>query len=138
MRTDKPSNNKLNRSCFLILQALDQSKQLSSAQQIHMRLREEHGDEAPGLTTIYRSLEQLTKLSLVQSTIIEGERYYERLESGRHHHHLICTNCHANVHLDDCFIEDFSGKVQDRHGFVVRSHILEMFGLCAECLSKGP
>ena len=133
MWLDKSTQQRLNRGCSQVLQALEQSKELSSAHQIHAQLKDLLRGEAPGLTTIYRSLEVLTKLNLVQAVSIEGEKRYERIKPGEHHHHLICTSCQASVHLDQCFIEEFSEKVKARHDFLVRAHILEIFGLCAGC-----
>ncbi|HEY9773509.1 MAG TPA: transcriptional repressor [Planktothrix sp.] len=135
MWLDKSSQLRLNRGCSQVLEALDHSDKLSSAHQIHARLRDVLHNDAPGLTTIYRSLELLAKLNLVQAVQIEGEKRYERIVPGEHHHHLICTSCQANIHLDQCFIEQFSDKVHARHDFLVKGHILEIFGLCAACKS---
>lgn len=63
----------------------------------------------------------------------DGEKRYESVEPGEHHHHLICTNCRTSIHLDECSVETFSKRVEERHGFMVKSHMLEIFGICAEC-----
>src|SRR6185437_11907390 len=76
-----------------VLELLEQSHELTSAQDIYGRLRTEE-EKAPGLTTVYRSLESLVGLGLVQAVDIgDGERRYEVVNPGEHHHHLVCRSC---------------------------------------------
>jgi Fur family ferric uptake transcriptional regulator len=134
MREGKERAVRLNKGCTQVMHALEGAGKLCSAQDIYMWLRN-NSDESPALTTIYRSLETLLSLNLIQSVDLgDGEKHYETVAPGEHHHHLICTSCRNSVHLDQCFIETFSDKVEQRHGFKVRTHILEIFGLCGKCL----
>ncbi len=132
------NQQRLNKGSYTVLRALKEIGKLSSAQDIHLWFRLNETADAPALTTIYRALDSLLKMNLLQAVDIgDGERRYEIIEPGQHHHHLICTNCLESVHLDQCFLETFASKVEQRHGFVVRSHVLEIFGICSKCASKG-
>ena len=125
---------RLNKGCHLVLNALGGIEKLASAQEIYMWLRENFPEEAPALTTVYRSIDSLMKFNQIQAVDIgDGEKRYERVEPGKHHHHLICTNCKNSIHLDNCFIETLTGKVEQHHGFKVRAHVLEIFGICQKC-----
>ena len=127
---------RLTKGCQRVLEALGKKHELSSAQDIHGFLRKED-DAAPGLTTVYRSLESLVGAGLVQGVDLgDGERRYELITPGEHHHHLICDHCRQSVHLDQCVIEDIESSIRTAYGFDVRSHVLEIFGVCKNCRSK--
>ena len=115
------------------MKALENMKRLSSAQEIYVWLRQNEAHTL-GLTTIYRALETLLTERLVQAVDLgDGEKRYEAVQPGHHHHHLICQNCRANIHLDNCFVDNLTDAIMARHGFQVTSHILEIFGTCSHC-----
>ncbi len=124
---------KLTKGCQKVLEVLKEQHQLASAQDIFGLMR---GDDAtaPGLTTVYRSLESLVSMGLVQAVDLgDGERRYEMVKPGEHHHHLVCDSCKASVHLDSCLIEELEGGIRSKYGFQVKGHILEIFGMCQSC-----
>ncbi len=126
----------LTKGCRIVLDALEQSHELSSAQDIYGRLRF-IDESSPGLTTIYRSLEMLVSLGLVQAVDLgDGEKRYEVVTPGEHHHHLVCGNCKKSTHLDQCLVEDIESAIHKKYGFVIQSHVLELFGICAECKTQ--
>jgi Fur family ferric uptake transcriptional regulator len=124
---------KLTKGCRKVLEILEQSEDLASAQDIYGRMRLDL-DDAPGLTTVYRSLDSLVELGLVQQVDLgDGEKRYELVKPGEHHHHLVCDRCKSSVHLDQCLVEDFDEAVTKKYGFEIRAHVLEIFGLCRNC-----
>lgn len=126
----------LTKGARIVLEALEQSKDLASAQDIYGQLRAT-GDKAPGLTTVYRSLESLVSLGFVQSVDLgDGEKRYEVVTPGEHHHHLICEECNQSNHLDQCLVEELEDGIRTKYGFSIKSHVLEIFGTCANCQSK--
>ncbi len=126
---------RLTKGCKKVLEVLEHTGELSSAQDIHGRMRT-NNDKAPGLTTVYRSLESLVSLGLVQAVDLgDGERRYELIKPGEHHHHLVCEACRSSVHLDQCLIEELEEGIRSKYGFQVKGHILEIFGVCRACRS---
>jgi Fur family ferric uptake transcriptional regulator len=124
---------KLTKGCQKVLEVLKEQHQLASAQDIFGQMR---GDDstAPGLTTVYRSLESLVSQGLVQAVDLgDGERRYEMVKPGEHHHHLVCDGCRASVHLDSCLVEELEDGIRTKYGFAVKGHILEIFGTCQSC-----
>jgi Fur family ferric uptake transcriptional regulator len=68
---------RLTKGCKKVLEVLERNSELTTAQDIHSQLRTEDF-KAPGLTTVYRSLESLVSLGLVQAVDLgDGERRYE-------------------------------------------------------------
>jgi Fur family transcriptional regulator, ferric uptake regulator len=130
------TDTRLTKGAKKVLQTLTEVHTLATAQDIHGRMRSED-EEAPGLTTVYRALENLVSQGLVQSVELgDGEKRYELIEPGEHHHHLICSKCKESVHLDQCLIKDLDSLIKTKHGFNVTSHILEIFGTCKKCGDK--
>ena len=127
---------RLTKGARKVLHALEQIKTLAAAQDIHSIMRTEDHD-APGLTTVYRSLELLVANGLVQAVELgDGEKRYELIEPGEHHHHLICSNCKESIHLDHCLVDDLDSMIKSKYGFEVTTHILEIFGTCKRCSKK--
>lgn len=105
---------------------------------------------ALGLVTVYRTLEILEQLGFARKLhLAEGchsyalsaaglrvEQAHER-EDEPHAHHIICQECRRAVEFDGCDIDGVISAVQAQTGFAVRSHWLEMFGLCPACQENG-
>jgi Fur family ferric uptake transcriptional regulator len=126
-------NARLTKGSQKVLEALEKITSLATAQDIHLKLRNEDAD-APGLTTIYRALESLVALGVVQAVDLgDGEKRFELVAPGEHHHHLICQSCRESVHLDQCLVENLESAIRSKYGFQVRGHILEIFGICKRC-----
>ncbi|WP_100065653.1 Fur family transcriptional regulator [Miniphocaeibacter massiliensis] len=88
------------------------------------------------LSTIYRNLKILVENNLIlKVTEINGETYY-RYNKQEHIHHLICTNCHEVLPLEDCPIHDLEHKLELKTGYNIVSHSLEFRGLCPKCKEK--
>ncbi len=140
MNVTRPLTNnidtRLTKGARKVLQSLEHVHTLATAQEIHSKMRAQD-DDAPGLTTVYRSLETLVGQGLVQAVELgDGEKRYELIKPGEHHHHLICGTCRESVHLDQCLIKDLDSMIRSKYGFDVDSHILEIFGTCKRCADK--
>src|SRR5207253_10274572 len=119
---EQKEKSSLTKGARKVLELLEQSHELATAQDIYGRLRTEE-DKAPGLTTVYRSLESLVQLGLVQAVDLgDGERRYEVVAPGEHHHHLVCKNCGTSTHLDSCLVEDIEKIISNKYKFHIDSH----------------
>ena len=86
-----------------------------------------------GLVTVYRTLEKLEELHLVQRVHQEqGCNAYLSQAEG-HKHLLICQNCKKAVYFEGDDLDAFFATVGKKHGFVVNEHWLQLFGVCEEC-----
>lgn len=102
-----------------------------TAQQLHDDLREA-GDKV-GLATVYRTLQSMSEAGEVDTLQSgEGETLY-RMCGPRHHHHLVCRSCGLAVELDGPAVERWASRVADDHSFTDVRHVVELFGLCADC-----
>lgn len=118
------------RECILdTLLTLDRP---SSAEQVRIKAELPSSD----LVTVYRTLEAFESVGIVQTIPLEnGSQLYELTEPGEHYHHLICRECHNAERIDLCVgravIETATTK-----GFSDISHIMEVYGVCADCTVK--
>ena len=109
-----------------------------------------HYHPALGLVTVYRTLDILAGLGLVRRLhLVEGCHSYALStpsqedadccgdgEPYAHGHHIICQECRRTMEFAGCDIEAIVAAVEAQTGYSVRSHWLEMFGLCPSCQEK--
>jgi Fur family ferric uptake transcriptional regulator len=87
-----------------------------------------------GRATVYRSLEQLEGLRLIQRVDVGGEAAgYERLDPSGHHHHIVCERCGRVIAFEDDRLERAIKTLADRPDFTVSSHEVTLRGECASC-----
>jgi Fur family transcriptional regulator, ferric uptake regulator len=90
-------------------------------------------DPRVSLATVYRTMKLLAECGLaVPREFGDGQTRYEPGRRG-HHDHLICTGCGTIVEFENERIEELQMRVARRHGFVIDSHKLEMYGRCPAC-----
>jgi Fur family ferric uptake transcriptional regulator len=89
---------------------------------------------AAGRASIYRTLEQLEQLQLVQRVDVGGDAAgYERLDSSGHHHHLVCRECGLLAPFADPGLERAIATISRDADFEVESHDVVLRGRCPRC-----
>ena len=115
--------------------ALSTSEGFVSAQSLHSALRD--GGSSIGLATVYRALADLAEEGEADSLQQEGESLYRACTPGSHHHHLICRSCGLTVEIEADEVEEWARTIAAKHGFTEPNHIVDVFGLCANCSAAG-
>ena len=67
----------------------------------------------------------------------DGESLYRACKSTGHHHHLICRRCRRTVEVDSIPVERWARRIAEENGFADVEHVLEVFGICGSCASRG-
>jgi Fur family transcriptional regulator, ferric uptake regulator len=116
-----------------VLSLLDRQHCALSAFDIEDELRA--GDRAVARASVYRILEQLESLGLVQRVETgKGSVFYEPVRGERqHHHHLVCDRCGKLVPFADEELEKTIGKLSRRVPFEVSDHEVVLHGACDAC-----
>ena len=114
-----------------VLAELARERDDVTAQSLWRRLRE-HGSTT-GLATVYRTLALLHERGVIDSLSHHGTEQCYRLCTDAHHHHLLCTQCHRVVEIEQCGIDTWVDEVSKRHGFVATEHRVDIAGVCAAC-----
>ncbi len=86
-----------------------------------------------GLVTVYRTIEKLEELHLVDHVHHLGECQTVFRSSERHQHLLVCTNCGCSRYFDGLEVEDQFNQIGQKLGYRVTGHWLQLAGLCEEC-----
>jgi len=92
-----------------------------------------------GLVTVYRTLEKLEDLGLIQRIHQpDGCQAFIATVAG-HQHPLICRSCGRVEYFsgDAEVISRLSRFVADDSGYDIQEHWLQFFGLCADCRTPG-
>jgi Fe2+ or Zn2+ uptake regulation protein len=86
-----------------------------------------------GLVTVYRTLEKLEELKLVQRVHHpDGCNMYLRATQG-HEHFLLCTSCGQAEYFSGDDLTMLMQTIGMRSGFQIQGHWLQLYGLCATC-----
>jgi Fur family ferric uptake transcriptional regulator len=114
---------------------LDHPGEHLSAEDVHGLLRDSRAEI--GLATVYRSLELLSTLGILQKMEFgDGCSRYEVNTSdpkAHHHHHLICTKCNKVIEFEEDLLDDLEQDICNKSGFKILDHQVKFFGICKEC-----
>lgn len=91
-----------------------------------------------GLVTVYRTIEKLEDMHLVDRIHNLGQcQTIFRGSSGRHQHLLTCTQCGSSVYFDGLEAEAQFKDIGISNGFKVSGHWLQLYGLCQNCQKEN-
>jgi Fur family transcriptional regulator, ferric uptake regulator len=86
-----------------------------------------------GLVSVYRTLEKLEELHLVQRVHQPQGCQAFIAESSGHEHLLLCQNCGQVTFFEGDDLDSLIKTIQKKTGYSVREHWLQLFGLCQAC-----
>jgi Fur family ferric uptake transcriptional regulator len=117
-----------------VVELLGRQSCVLSAREISDRL---HADGRPvGIATVYRTLELLARMKLVQRLDMgtDPARYEPALPGGdQHHHHLVCEQCSEVTAFDDPGLERAIDRLAAQLDYRVGDHDVVLRGVCPEC-----
>lgn len=88
---------------------------------------------ALGLVSVYRTLEKLEELHLIQRVHQpQGCQAFISAGSG-HQHLLLCQNCGQVEFFEGDDLEALTKTISRRTGYQIKEHWLQLFGLCSNC-----
>jgi len=114
----------------LLLNALFGSRDHRSAEELAAEVHAQAPDVH--LSTIYRNLEELERLGVIDSTRLGSGPATYHLASAAHGH-LVCEQCGTMIEVPD---EIFAGLVRlagTEYGFAINPHRFAVTGRCVNC-----
>ena len=108
-----------------------------SAQEIFDGIRD--GGGRVGIASVYRALDQLVDLRLVQRVELgDGVARFEPSHlDGEHHHHLVCDDCGRVEPFSDPGLERALEDAAKRLDYGMRAHEVVLHGHCGDCRATG-
>ena len=116
---------KLTKNRKKVLNVIKSLKKPSTAKVIQEMLLEK-----PDLSTIYRTLEFLTKNNIINSVSFNGKSFYYFGNDG---HFIVCKECEEIMTFNECVGKNITNKIEDRFGYKLTNHILYFQGYCSKC-----
>ena len=127
------SRYRLTKQRAAILRALEDGTHLT-AETIHGRVRE----RLPGVSlgTIYRTLEILRGIGLVQAFSFHGgaARYEATIDK---HHHLFCVSCREVRNVQDEGVAQVAREIARSQGYSDVDAALTISGRCSSCATEN-
>ncbi len=116
-----------------VLDLLSDQDCCASAQEIHDSLRA--SGRSVGIASVYRVLEVLSELRLVQRVDVgDGiARFEPASPGGDHHHHVVCDDCGKVEPFSDPSLERAIVRASGRLGYSVDAHEVVLRGECGDC-----
>ncbi|WP_300606603.1 Fur family transcriptional regulator [Trebonia sp.] len=118
----------------LLLNALFGNRDHRSAEELAAEVH----DRAPDvhLSTIYRNLEELERLGVIDSTRLGSGPATYHLASAAHGH-LVCEQCASMIEVPDEIFADLVRVAGTEYGFAINPHRFAVTGRCANCQARA-
>ena len=126
---------RLTRPRQAVINVFAEAQGMHRPEQVHALARREC--PSLGLVTVYRTLALLEELGhLTRVHFEDGCSAFARTDLA-HGHHLVCRICHQVVEFPgDESVMEMLALIASEMGFLIEDHMLELFGVCPECLAS--
>jgi len=101
------------------------------ADEIYRRAREK--EPRLSLSTVYRTLQMLKKLGLVEELHFDEEHHHYEVKPSVEHHHLVCLGCGRVIEFRYPLSRYLRKKIPEAKDFDITETEIRMTGYCAKC-----
>lgn len=118
----------------LILDIIRRGQGHLDADEVYRQAREKQSRLS--LSTVYRTLQRLKKLDLVDELHFDEEHHHYEMKPRAEHQHLVCLGCGRLVEFQYPLARLVKRRVPAVKDFEIIHTELRMTGYCPECLDK--
>ena len=115
----------------LILEIIRRGQGHLDADEVYRQAREKQ--PRLSLSTVYRTLQRLKKLGLVEELHFDEEHHHYEAKPSSEHHHLLCLGCGKVVEFECPLSQKMKEDVSREKGFEVTDAEVRMRGYCPKC-----
>ena len=115
----------------LIMEIIRQREGHLDADEIYRRAREK--EPRLSLSTVYRTLQMLKKLGLVEELHFDEEHHHYEVKPSAEHHHLICLGCGRVIEFNRPLSRYIKRNIPEAKGFDIAETEVRMSGYCSKC-----
>lgn len=114
-----------------VVETVVRSRHALTPIEVYDAARKRH--RALGLVSVYRTLEKLEELHLIQR-VHQPQGCQAFIAAGQGHQHLLlCQRCGRVTFFEGDDLSALIGAISGKTGYRIRDHWLQLFGLCAGC-----
>ena len=88
------------------------------------------------LSTVYRTLQTLKKLGLVEEVHFDETHHHYEAKSPAEHHHLVCLGCGRVVEFHYSLARLVKRNIAEAKDFKITGSEVRMTGYCPRCLQE--
>lgn len=114
-----------------LLSIIQESSEHLDAEEIHRRARDR--GERVSLATVYRTLELLKKLRLVDELHLWDEHHHYESRLAQEHCHLLCRVCGRVTELSGSIVKQMKSLAGRGNGFQIERSQIDFEGVCERC-----
>lgn len=117
---------------------IDKENEHLSAEEIYMHVK--NNNVGIGLATVYRTLEILTELKILNKiTFQDGLARYDlnKHQTSHQPHHLLCLKCGSIEEVEDDLLVEVEEEIERQYHFKVTDHRLTFHGICQKCQQES-
>ncbi len=118
-----------------ILEIIRNGKGHLDADEVYQRARKKQ--PRLSLSTVYRTLQTLKELGLIEEVRLDEAHHHYELKNSRDHYHLICQRCGKIVEFEIPSGVALMRRIGRENHFTVTGMTVQMTGLCEECREKA-
>ena len=115
----------------LIMEIIRQGRGHLDADEIYRRARQK--EPRLSLSTVYRTLQILKKLDLVEELHFDEEHHHYEVKPSAEHHHLVCLGCGRVIEFHYPLSRYLKKKIPEAKDFDITETEVRMTGYCAQC-----
>jgi len=115
----------------LIMEIIRQGRGHLDADEIYRRARQK--EPRLSLSTVYRTLQILKKLNLVEELHFDEEHHHYEVKPSAEHHHLVCLGCGRVIEFRYPLSRYLKKNVPEVKDFDITETEVLMTGYCAQC-----
>jgi Fur family ferric uptake transcriptional regulator len=115
----------------LILEIIQQGRGHLDADEIYRQARAKQ--PRLSLSTVYRTLQTLKKLGLVEEVHIDDTHHHYEVKQAAEHHHLVCVGCGRVIEFHYPFARQIKKRVADAKDFDITDTEVRVSGYCSHC-----
>jgi Fur family ferric uptake transcriptional regulator len=118
----------------LILEVIRHGEGHLDADEIYRRARQKK--PRLSLSTVYRTLQTLKKLGLIEEIHFDESHHHYELKPAIEHHHLVCLNCGRVIEFKYPLARLVKRDVLEARDFEIVGSEVRLTGYCQECQRK--
>ena len=115
----------------LIMEIIRHGKGHLDADEIYRRARQKKSRLS--LSTVYRTLQMLKKLDLIDELHFDEERHHYEVKPTAEHHHLLCLDCGNVIEIHHPLSRYIKKNVPEARDFDIIETEVRITGYCAHC-----